>query len=273
MILDFHTHIFPDKIANKTLQKLTKNASIASFSDGTYDGLVSSMNRSGVEISVNLPVLTSSSQFESVLKFATEINQKFHDAKPGEARILSFAGMHPDLDEPEEKLQRIKESGILGIKIHPDYQGTFFDDKKYVRILAEAKRLGLITVTHAGYDAAYPWRRIKCTPGRVMRLLDKIGGYDKLVLAHMGGNRLFSKVERILAGENIYFDTACVLGYIPEVSFERILEKHGAKKILFATDNPWRPQDKDKEIVKKYVSDEEAQRRIFSENAKELLGI
>jgi predicted TIM-barrel fold metal-dependent hydrolase len=106
-----------------------------------------------------------------------------------------------------------------------------------------------------------------------MRLLDKIGGYDKLVLAHMGGNCLFSKVEKILAGENIYFDTGCVLGHIPQRNFEGILEKHGEKKILFATDSPWRDQSKDKDIVKKYVPEEGARRRIFLDNARELLGI
>jgi len=231
------------------------------------------MRDAGISVSVNLPVLTNPSQFESVLKFATEINQRFSESEPVEARILSFAGMHPDLDEPEEKLLRIKEAGILGIKIHPDYQGTFFDDEKYVRILAEAKRLGLITVTHAGFDAAYPGEEVKCTPKRVMRLLDKIGGYDRLVLAHMGGRLLFSDVYDILAGESVYFDTAYVLGEISKDEMFKIIEKHGAEKILFATDSPWRPQSTDRDIVKKYVPEEGAHRRLFSENAKELLGI
>lgn len=273
MIVDFHTHIFPDKIANKTVQILEKKANIPSYSDGTYDGLVSSMRRAGVTLSVNLPVLTSPSQFDSVLNFAMAVNERFSESDLSEARVLSFAGMHPDIDEPEEKLRRIKESGILGIKIHPDYQGTFFDDEKYVRILAEAKRLGLITVTHAGFDAAYPGEEVKCTPKRVMRLLDKIGGYDKLVLAHMGGRLLFSDVYDVLAGENVYFDTAYVLGEISQDEMFKVIEKHGAEKILFATDNPWRSQSTDRDIVKKYVPEEGAQRRLFSENAKELLGI
>ena len=273
MIVDFHTHIFPDKIANKTVQILEKKANSPSHSDGTYDGLISSMRRAGVTLSVNLPVLTSPSQFDSVFNFAVAVNERFSASDGAEERILSFAGMHPDIDEPEEKLRAIKEKGILGIKIHPDYQGTFFDDEKYVRILAEAKRLGLITVTHAGFDAGYPGEEIKCTPKRIVNLLDKIGGYDKLVLAHLGGNKLFSEVYEILAGEKIYFDTACVLGDISECIFSKILEKHGEERILFATDSPWRDLSEDKGIIKSYALGESVEKRVFYENSIKLLGI
>lgn len=273
MIVDFHAHIFPDKIANKTVQILEKKANIPSHSDGTYDGLISSMRRAGVKLSVNLPVLTSPSQFDSILKFATAVNERFFTSDGTRERILSFAGMHPDIEEPEEKLRAIKESGILGIKIHPDYQSTFFDDEKYVRILAEAKRLGLITVTHAGFDAGYPGEEIRCTPMRVMRLLDKIGGYDKLVLAHFGGNRLFTEVYEILAGEDVYFDTACVLGELSEKNFSQMIEKHGEEKILFATDSPWRDLTEDTNIIKSFSLGESARECVFSKNALALLGI
>ena len=273
MTVDFHTHIFPDKIANKTVQILEKSANMRSHSDGTHSGLLSSMKRAGVSLSVNLPVLTSPSQFESVLKFALDINERFAASTDGAERILSFAGMHPEVDEPEEKLLRIKDSGILGIKIHPDYQGTFFDDERYVRILAEAKRLGLITVTHAGFDAGYPDSPIRCTPRRVLNLLDRIGGYDRLVLAHFGGNRLLPEVYSELAGREIYFDTACVLGDISRGDFERVLNKHGEKRILFATDSPWRDLSEDKEIIKGYALGESMEKSIFFENARLLLGI
>lgn len=271
MTVDFHTHIFPDKIAEKTVEALRKKAGIPSYSDGTYGGLIASMKRAGVDVSVNLPVLTSPSQFDSILRFATAQNQKFAEVGDGAARIISFAGMHPDIEEPEEKLFRIKESGILGIKIHPDYQSTYFDDEKYVRILREAKRLGLITVTHAGFDAGYPGEPIRCTPKRVMKLLDKIGGYDRLVLAHFGGNRLLPEVCEELVGESVYFDTACVLGEISERDFNKVLRGHGEKRILFATDSPWRDLSEDKNIIKGYALGESVEKRIFSENAKSLL--
>ena len=272
MIIDFHTHVFPEKIASATVSALETNGNTPAFSDGTVFGLVSQMKEAGVGVSVNLPVLTRPSQFDSILRFAIAINETYKNVSDA-PKIISFAGIHPDSEDYKEKLSAVKSSGILGIKIHPDYQGTFIDDEKYIRILAEAKRLGLITVTHAGFDGAYPGEPIKCTPRRVMNLLDKIGGYDKLVLAHMGGNQLFSEVYDILAGEKVYFDTAYVLQFFSEYDFKKFAEKHGDGKILFATDSPWRSLTVDTQIMKSYSLGEETEKNIFSKNARKLLNV
>ena len=134
MIIDFHTHVFPERIAATTISTLEKSGKIKAFSNGTADALLSNMERSGVDISVNLPVLTKPAQFDSILKFAVSLNERAALTPEGKGKIISFAGIHPDTEDYKEKLWRVKESGILGIKIHPDYQNTFFDDDRYVRI-------------------------------------------------------------------------------------------------------------------------------------------
>lgn len=267
MVIDFHTHIFPDKIAGATIEALSKGASITPHSDGTYNGLISQMISTGVDISVNLPVLTRASQLDSVMDFARKVNESYHEG----ARIISFAGMHPDISEPEQALARIKDAGFLGIKLHPDYQGTFFDDEKYVRILRCAKALDLITVTHAGFDGAYVGQPIRCTPVRVLRALDALGGYDKLVLAHMGGNELLDDVLENLAGENVYFDTSYVLPSMNKKMLEDMIKKHGEDKILFATDSPWQHQGEQIKIIKACGLGKEVEDKILCQNAKKLL--
>lgn len=267
MIIDFHTHIFPNKIANATIEALSKSASIMPHSNGAFDGLVSQMVQSGIDISVNLPVLTKPTQFDSIVRFGSEINQKTDTP----ARIISFAGMHPDIEDYEERLELVKSLGFLGIKVHPDYQGVFFDDKRYINILKCAKRLDLITVTHAGFDGAYVGEEIRCTPVRVLRALDALGGYDKLVLAHMGGNELFEDVYSNLAGENVYLDTSYVLSSIGQKMFENILAKHTEDKILFATDSPWQHQTEQVKIIKSFKLGKEVENKILCENARKLL--
>ena len=49
MIIDFHTHIFPDKIAPSTMDKLCSASHTRPFSDGTADGLRASMRQAGIE--------------------------------------------------------------------------------------------------------------------------------------------------------------------------------------------------------------------------------
>ena len=65
MIVDFHTHTYPDKIASKTLELLVSRSKTKPASDGTLAGLQHSMAQSGVDISVVLP--DSSSVFEALL--------------------------------------------------------------------------------------------------------------------------------------------------------------------------------------------------------------
>ena len=269
MLIDFHTHVFPDKIAAAAVGTLAKRGGIPFYSDGTESGLLSSLSSAGVDVALNLPVLTRPEQFGSTLRYAAEINKKSYTGP----HIISFAGVHPDMVDPDGAIEAVKAAGFLGIKIHPDYQGTFFDDERYVRLLSLAKASGLITVTHAGFDCAYPGEEIKCTPIRVLRLLDRIGGYDKLVLAHLGGINLYDEVYESLAGEDVYFDTAYVLRFTPRDEFKKIVEKHGEDRILFASDSPWSSIKDDADILRSFALGKETEEKIFYKNAEKLLGI
>ena len=273
MIIDFHTHIFPDKIAGATINALSKSANIPPHSNGMKSGLTESMAANGIDLCVNLPVLTKPTQFDSILRFGKELNSSNNGEASTQGPIISFAGFHPQIENCCERLYEIKENGFIGIKIHPDYQGTFFDDPAYIEILKTAKELDLITVTHAGLDGAFVGQEIKCTPKRVLRLLDAIGGYDKLVLAHLGGNELFNDVYNQLAGESVYFDTSYVLPFLSREQFEKMAQKHGCDKILFATDSPWQNQGKMAEILKSYSLGKDNEEMIFCKNAASLLKI
>ena len=81
MVIDFHAHVFPDRIAQKTIGYLSEKGSIPPFSDGTADGLIRDMEKNGIDISVNLPVLTSPKQFEGTNRYALELNSFFSDKK------------------------------------------------------------------------------------------------------------------------------------------------------------------------------------------------
>lgn len=266
MIIDFHTHIFPDKIAKKTIDLLAEKGGVPPFSDGTVDRLLRQMDAAGVDISVTLPVLTKPSQFESVNGFAAEINRAF------EGRLISFAGIHPRCEDIDKKMKFIKESGFRGVKIHPDYQETFITDEGYLRIMECAKEYDLIVITHAGADAGYRGVPVKCPPKLALELIRRVR-HPKLVLAHYGANEMFPDVLETLCGEDVYFDTAYILRFIGEDTFKKILKKHGEDRILFATDSPWSDIKNDINIIKSFNLDKNTEKKLFCENAKKLLGI
>ncbi len=267
MVIDFHTHIFPDTIAHKTIAALSERGKIPPYSDGTTEGLLKSMEEAGIDICVTLPVLTSPSQFESVNRFAKDINERFEKSKK---RLISFAGIHPDCEDIEGKMKSIRDDGFLGVKIHPDYQRTFIDDERYVKILKSAKDNDLIVITHAGVDVGFPGEPIKCTPERALKLIERIP-YSKFVLAHAGGNAMYKDVLDKLCGCDVYFDTAYVLRFIGEETFKEMLAKHGADRILFASDSPWSGQKQDLEIINSYGLDTETKNKILYGNAEKLL--
>ncbi len=270
MVIDFHSHVFPDKIAKSTISALEQKSNGKASTDGTVEGLIKAMDRANADICVTLPVLTKPSQFESVANFAIELNKLF--ANSSARRIISFAGMHPKCENVSEKMKYLKENGIKGVKIHPDYQETYIDDAGYIEILKCAKELDLIVVTHSGVDDGYIGQPVKCTPDRLLKVIDEVD-HGKFVLGHFGAHKMWEEVLEKLAGKNVYFDTAFTLHEIDEELFKKIVSKHGEDKVLFATDCPWRDIVDDLAIINSFNIKTDILEKILYKNAINLLGI
>lgn len=265
MVVDFHTHIFPDAIAERTIRFLEKQSGITAATDGTLNGLLQSMERTAVDMSVILPVVTKPSQFESVNTFAKQINAQYA------GKLLSFGGIHPDCEDYKKELKIIKDMGLPGIKLHPDYQGVMIDDVRYMRIIEYAAELGLIVSTHAGLDNGFP-DLIHCPPDRMRKVLDIIKP-EKFVVAHYGGWMQWDLVYEYLADADVYFDTAVTFGYLEQECFLKIWEKHKKDKVLFATDSPWSDAGMAIEKVNALPVSAEEKNAILAGNAKKLLGM
>lgn len=261
-IIDFHTHAFPDKIAGKTIELLSQKGGIPAHTDGSVNGLRRVLSEAGIALGVVLPVVTRAEQFESITRFAVQINENGNG-------LLSFGGIHPDTTDYKKELKFLAEQGFRGIKLHPDYQGVFFDDIRYMRMIEYASELGLIIVTHAGVDIGFP-DLVRCTPKRALKVLREVKP-EKLVLAHMGGWNLWEEVIDTLAGERVYMDTAYSMGHISEEHFVTLCRAHGTDKILFATDCPWGNPEKDVETFLTMPLTAEEQELILHKNAERLL--
>ena len=265
MIIDFHTHIFPEKIAAKTISMLEGKAGIKAATNGTIDGLLASMDEANIDMSVILPVVTKPSQTTNVNAFAASVN---HHCR---GRLLSFGGIHPDTDDYKRDLDHMKELGLIGVKIHPDYQKVFIDDVRFMNIIEYADALDMVIITHAGIDIGYP-ELVHCPPDKMRKVLDTLKP-KKMVAAHYGGWKQWEEVYEYLAGEDVYLDTAFTSRYIHKDMFYKILEKHDKDKILFATDSPWSSQSRDVELMKEMGLPKEVEEAIFAENAKKLLNL
>ena len=61
MLIDFHTHIFPEKIAQSTINALASKSGTIPYTDGTVDGMLKALDRASADIAITLPVLTNKS--------------------------------------------------------------------------------------------------------------------------------------------------------------------------------------------------------------------
>lgn len=263
MIVDFHTHTFPDKIAAKTIALLSEKGGIKPYRDGTLGSLCESMKNSGVDYSVVLPIATLARQERTINTLSAELN--------GKNNVFYAGAIHPDCADVGGTLDYIKQIGLFGIKLHPDYQGVHFDDPRYVSIMRKAAQRGLYIVTHAGIDVGYR-DHVHCTPDMILNVLSELSGVidNKLVLAHLGGYELTDEVLEKIIGKPVYMDTAAVLGLYPK-KCKQIIESHGADKILFATDSPWTSQKENIEIIKSFGFSKEDEDKIFYKNAEKIL--
>ncbi len=248
MIIDFHTHTFPDRIAAATIDKLSHVSHTAAFTDGSADGLRRSMDRAGIDLSVILPVATAPRQVAHINDSSARLNEARQDEG-----LLSLGAMHPDYEDYRDELARIRALGLKGIKIHPVYQGAVLDDIRYLRIFDRAAELGLIVVTHAGLDVGYPGV-VHCSPAMSRHVVQEIGPFS-LVLAHMGGWHNWDEVTGLLADTGVWLDTAFSTGSMVPLedgywqpadlpmldaeAFMKIVKSFGADRILFGTDSPW----------------------------------
>ena len=280
MIIDFHTHTFPEKISIKVMDKLSKVSGALPDTTGSVSALAESMKNAGVNYSINLPVMTSPSQVVSV---NTELIVSKQDMlRDG---IITFGGIHPDFVDYKTELKRLKQEGILGLKLHPAYQNMDLDDIRMMRIIAYASELGLIILTHAGYDIGI-YDHNYASVAHILKVLREVQP-EKFVLAHMGNWAFWDEVESDLAGAPVWLDSAFSIGPInqrqddgiypynnvilEDEDFLRIARKHGMDKILFATDCPWQGQKKYVERFQNIGLTKEEQRLFFAENAVRLL--
>lgn len=263
-MIDFHTHIFPEKIADRTVAYLEELGEIKRNTNGMEDGILASMKEADVDLSILLPVVTKPSQFQSINRFASKYT---------EAPLLSLGGIHPDTEDYKGELKQLKEMGFIGIKFHPDYQtGVYIDDIRYKRIISYATELGMIVVTHAGYDPAFP-TKTHGNPENILNMYEDVKP-EKLVLAHMGGYQRWDDVEKYLVGLPVWFDTGVVFqGQISDEQFVRIAKKHGTDKILFGTDSPWADQKSYIEHIRLLPFTKTEKENIFHNNAEKLLQI
>ena len=276
MIVDFHTHNFPDALAKRAIDGMLKllNGCLYPVGDGTLARQIADMKQDGVTHAVMCPVATKPEQADVIVRRAREIR----DGACGEdaaKMIIPFASLHPADADLNKHLDLILAAGLKGVKLHPFYQRFALEDPRMIPFFASIRDAGLVIVCHGGMDPGYLEHPIECGPRHIATLMRNVPGLGpQFVAAHLGG---FSgaepgEVDRLL-DTGCWLDTAVLESDQPKDEPRRIVREWPADRLLFGTDYYWTGERQLIDWVKANRPNPADSELIFHGNAERLLGL
>lgn len=260
-IIDFHTHVYPEAIARKAADN------VRAFYDGIgndqIDGSVTTLldradNARITECAI-LPVATKPER-------TRHINEFIIREATAQPRFYGFGTVHAAMDGLMDEVAFIQESGLQGIKVHPDYQTFAIDDPRMFPVYEQIQGVMPI-VFHMG-DLRYDYSH----PARLRRVLDM---FPKLqaIAAHFGGYQVRPAAKEVLTDTNCLFDTSSSLMFMEPGEAEDYIRHYGAERFLYGSDFPmWDPVVELERFLKLDLTDDEKE-QIAWKTAAELLSV
>lgn len=267
MIIDFHAHCFPDSLAPRALESLKNHVlqpELFPTTDGTPIGTERLTAGAGVDRAVICNIATNPRQQHNVNSFAVSLAATSQT-------LYALGSLHPHGEDKRGELCRLRDAGIRGIKLHPDYMGIDIDSTDYIEIFTLCSEMGFFVLTHAGFDPYSP-AHIHAPPEKILRLHENFPSL-RLIAAHMGGFACAADSIKYLLGHDIWLDTSMSSQRPCERDMLcRILREHPADRLLFGSDTPWSYISEELDFLYSAGLDNERLDRILYKNALELLG-
>lgn len=230
-IIDIHTHIYPDDIAQKATDSVQAFYGIGDSSmNGTESMLLSRGGEAGINQFVILPVAIRADRVQHINDFILE------KAKEKDCYI-PFGTVHAAMDGLEAEVERLIAAGVKGIKLHPDSQRFAIDDQRLFPMY-EIIRGRIPVMLHMG-DQRYDYSH----PIKLRRILDMFPGLGAIA-AHFGGYSMYETARELLQDTDCTMDISSSMMFMEPGVAEKYINIYGAERMAFGTDYPmWDPVD------------------------------
>lgn len=180
-------------------------------------------------LSVNMPVCTNPAKVRSCNEFAAKV--------AATARFASFGCLHPAMKGWREELRQFRSWGLIGLKIHNDYQEFFFDSQICQDMIEAAYEEGLMVLVHAGADPVSPGVT-RCTPQMIAKAMPLLR-QGTFIAAHLGGHLLLDDAMKYVIGSEVYIDSSMAAMYYSDIRCRQAILTHDPDRVLFGSDSPW----------------------------------
>lgn len=231
-IIDAHTHIYKPKIGHAA------SVSIGAFyetdmsaQNAVADELLTRAAEAGVVRSL---VCSAATSYEQV----AIINQFIADQCQAHPEFIGLGTAHHEVKDPAALMADIYEKGLIGIKIHSDFQKIALDDARMMPLYKEAARYNMIVLFHVG-DERYDFS----APVRVARVLEEVPGL-RVQAAHFGCCRIPDIDPHPLKDAPVMFDTSSMMAWAGREKTLRLMDTLGTDRMMWGTDFPmWSHED------------------------------
>lgn len=245
-IIDIHTHIYPDKIARKAADSVRDfyklDGSLAM--DGTVDMLLKRGAEAGISQFVVLPVSNSPAHVHSINKFILSQAETHNN-------FIGFGTVHADMEGLMDEVEWILQSGLHGIKMHPDSQRFAIDDERLYPMY-DYLQDKIPVMLHMG-DPRYHYSH----PSRLRKILDIFPRLE-VIAAHFGGYSMFHTARELLWDTNCVFDISSAMMFMEQGEPEKYINSYGAERMAYGTDYPlWDPVEEVNRFKQLKLTDEQ----------------
>ena len=263
-IIDAHCHIYPDAISRKAVQAVDQfyDGLPADHYDGTVGTLRATGRKAGISRFVVHSVATRPAQVHSINAFIARAVQE------SEGAFIGMGSMHLEAESLEEDFEHLRALGLRGVKLHPDIQRFNADEPRAMRIYELCEAAGLPVCVHTGdyrYDYSNPPRIVN-----ILKAFPKL----KFIGAHFGGWSVWDEAARALPEyPNIVVDTSSTIYAVKPDKVRELIRIWTPDRVMFGTDYPLWPQQRDIDRLLSLELGEEAYEKIFWNNCARLFEI
>jgi predicted TIM-barrel fold metal-dependent hydrolase len=277
MIIDFHTHLFPESICSGRQCYCGSDPAFGMLYRSPTSRLVrvpellAAMDENGVDQSV---VFGFPWQDPELFKMHNDCIMEAVQKHPG--RLIGFGCFDPSSSTAAKEAERCLDAGLAGIGELAFYRSGIEDESlaQMAPVMAVCRERGRPVLIHTNEPVGhnYPGKTPN-TLAQIYRLIERFSE-NTIVLAHWGGGLFFFNLLKKEVKDrlkNVYFDTAAS-PYLYDPAIYRIaIELVGVEKILFGSDYPLiEPQRYFKELDSLQLSTEQ-RAHICGLNAAHLL--
>ena len=259
-LIDIHTHVYPDAVAQKATDSIKNFYEIGGAGmNGTVSMLRSRGAEAGITRFVILPVAISPGRTRHINEFILQQTAQYDD-------FIGFGTVHAGMEQIDEEVRFILDSGLRGIKMHPDTQCFAIDDPRLFSMY-EAVSGRIPVILHMG-DLRYDYSQ----PARLRHVLDLFPKLD-VIAAHFGGYGMYEEAYKQLKDKNCVFDISSSMMFMEDGVAEDYINRYGAERMAYGTDYPlWDPVVEVQRFLKLKLTDEQFE-QIAHKTAERILNL